>query len=109
MFDALSERFNNVFRSVRGRGKITEANVREAMREIRTALLEADVHVEVARKFCDDCLEQALGTPGLGVRMVGTGLGQRVSHCITIPRLGFHKLQRRGPVGGPHGRPHLCQ
>ena len=61
MFDALSERFSSVFRSVRGRGKVTEANVRDAMREIRTALLEADVHVEVARKFCDNCLEQALG------------------------------------------------
>jgi len=61
MFDALSQRFNNVFQSVRGRGKISESNVREAMREIRTALLEADVHIQVARKFCDDCLEKALG------------------------------------------------
>ena len=61
MFDSLTERFNAVFRSVRGRGRISEANVREAMHEIRTALLEADVHVAVARKFCDDCLEKAIG------------------------------------------------
>jgi signal recognition particle subunit SRP54 len=61
MFDALTDRFNNVFRSMRGRGRVSEANVRDAMREIRTALLEADVHVEVARKFCDDCLQKALG------------------------------------------------
>ena len=54
MFDALSEKLGGVLRSLRGRGRITEDNVREAMREVRTALLEADVHVEVARKFCDD-------------------------------------------------------
>ena len=46
---------------MRGRGKITEDNVREALRTVRTALLEADVHVEVARSFCDECLEKALG------------------------------------------------
>ena len=61
MFDQLSEKLGGVFRSIRGRGRITEANVREAMREVRTALLEADVHVEVARKFCDECREKAIG------------------------------------------------
>ncbi|UCD29498.1 MAG: signal recognition particle protein, partial [Planctomycetota bacterium] len=61
MFDALTERFNSVFHQIRGRGKITEANISEAMRNVRTALLEADVHVQVVRKFCDDVLEKALG------------------------------------------------
>src|SRR5512140_3271381 len=61
MFDALTNRLGGVINSLRGRGKITEDNVREAMREIRTALLEADVNVDVARKFVDDCLQKALG------------------------------------------------
>jgi signal recognition particle subunit SRP54 len=61
MFDTLTNKLGEVFQSLRGRGRISEDNVREAMREIRTALLEADVHVEVARKFCDECLEKALG------------------------------------------------
>jgi len=61
MFDALSEKLTGVLRSLRGRGRITEDNVREAMREVRTALLEADVHIEVARKFCDECQQKALG------------------------------------------------
>ncbi len=61
MFDALTRKFGDVFRNLRGRGKITEANVREALHEVQTALLEADVHVEVARKFCDDCLQKAIG------------------------------------------------
>ncbi len=61
MFDALSDRLNNVFRGLRGRGRISEANVTEVMREIRTALLEADVNLEVARAFCDEVQEKALG------------------------------------------------
>jgi signal recognition particle subunit SRP54 len=61
MFDALTDRLAGVFQSLRGRGRLSESNVRDAMRQIRTALLEADVNVEVARGFCDACLEKALG------------------------------------------------
>lgn len=61
MFDALSERLGGIFRNLRGRGKITEDNVTEVMQEIRTALLEADVNLEVARKFCDDVQAKAIG------------------------------------------------
>ncbi|HSW45358.1 MAG TPA: signal recognition particle protein [Phycisphaerae bacterium] len=61
MFDALSQRFSGMFNRLRGRGKITEENVAEAMGEVRTALLEADVHVKVAKKFCDDVVAKALG------------------------------------------------
>ncbi|MBU0718476.1 MAG: signal recognition particle protein [Planctomycetes bacterium] len=61
MFDALTNRLNNVFRGLRGRGRITEENVGEVMREIRTALLEADVNLEVARQFCDEVHKKAIG------------------------------------------------
>ena len=61
MFDALTDRFSDVFRKIRGRGRITEENVREVMRDVRTALLEADVHVQVVRSFCDDVQRKALG------------------------------------------------
>jgi signal recognition particle subunit SRP54 len=61
MFEALTERFNDVFRNLRGRGKITEDNIAEAMRTVRTALLEADVHVQAVRKFCDDVQAKAIG------------------------------------------------
>jgi len=61
MFETLTERFENVFRGLRGRGKVTEENVAEAMREVRTALLEADVHLDVAREFCDDVTAKAIG------------------------------------------------
>jgi signal recognition particle subunit SRP54 len=61
MFEALTERFGDVFRSLRGRGKITEENVAEALREVRTALLEADVHIQVVKQFTDEVLKKALG------------------------------------------------
>ena len=61
MFDALTDRLTDTLRKLRGRGRITEANVREAMREVRTALLEADVNVGVVREFCDRVLDKALG------------------------------------------------
>ena len=61
MFDTLSERFNDVFRKVRGRGRISEDNVREVMRDVRTALLEADVHLDVVKKFTREVTDRAIG------------------------------------------------
>ncbi len=62
MFEALTEKFGQVFRQLSGRGRISEENVRDAMREVRTALLEADVHYQVVQTFCDDVTKKALGT-----------------------------------------------
>ena len=61
MFENLSDRFSNVLRNLSGKGKISESNVQEAMVEVRTALLEADVSQEVVDKFCADVMENAVG------------------------------------------------
>jgi signal recognition particle subunit SRP54 len=61
MFESLTEKLTSTFRNLSGRGKISEDNVREALDQVRRALLEADVNLEVARKFCDRCLQKALG------------------------------------------------
>lgn len=61
MFDSLSERLGGVFDRLRGRGALTEADVRAAMREVRVALLEADVALPVARDFVDKVTELAVG------------------------------------------------
>lgn len=62
MFDKLSDGFNSVFRKLSGQGTISEANIRESMAEVRTALLEADVHYDVVNSFCDEVVEDALGS-----------------------------------------------
>jgi signal recognition particle subunit SRP54 len=61
MFESLTEKFNNVFRSLSGRGRITEANISDAMRDVRKALLEADVNYNVVKAFCKDVAQAALG------------------------------------------------
>jgi signal recognition particle subunit SRP54 len=61
MFDSLSDRLGGVFDRLRGRGALTEADVRQAMREVRIALLEADVALPVARQFVDEATEKAIG------------------------------------------------
>jgi len=61
MFETLSERLGGVFDRLRGRGALTEADVRAAMREVRIALLEADVALPVVREFVDKVTEQAVG------------------------------------------------
>ncbi len=61
MFESLSERLSTTFRSLSGRGTISESNVREALEEIRTALLEADVEQQVAKDFCDAVMLKAVG------------------------------------------------
>lgn len=61
MFESLSDRLGGVFDRLRGRGALTEADVRAAMREVRVALLEADVALPVARDFVDRATELAVG------------------------------------------------
>jgi signal recognition particle subunit SRP54 len=61
MFDSLSGRLQNVFRNLRGLGKISESNVSDSLRDVRMALLEADVHFKVARDFIEAVKTKALG------------------------------------------------
>ena len=61
MFDSLSGKLQNAFRNLRGLGKISESNVTDALREVRMALLEADVNFKVARDFIERVKTKALG------------------------------------------------
>ncbi|MGE4091466.1 MAG: signal recognition particle protein [Candidatus Binatia bacterium] len=61
MFESLGEKLESVFRRLRGHGKLTEKNIEDALREVRLALLEADVNFKVVKDFVDRIKEQALG------------------------------------------------
>ncbi len=62
MFNNLTSKFQGIFRGLTGRGILSEANIKDAMAEIRAALLDADVNYDVAEKFVADCSAQCLGT-----------------------------------------------
>jgi signal recognition particle subunit SRP54 len=61
MLERLTESFSNALRKLSGNAAISEANVREAMGEVRTSLIEADVNLDVVNKFCDDVVKDAVG------------------------------------------------
>ena len=61
-FENLSDKLNNVFKKLRGKGRLSESDVKEAMREVRLALLEADVSYKVVKDFVKSVSERAVGT-----------------------------------------------
>ena len=61
-FESLSDKLSNVFKKLRGKGRLSEADIKEAMREVRMALLEADVSYKVVRDFVKQVSERAVGT-----------------------------------------------
>jgi len=61
MFDSLSDRLERSFKILKGEGRITEINVAETLKEIRRALLDADVNYKIAKSFTDNVKQQALG------------------------------------------------
>ena len=60
-FESLSEKLQNVFKNLRGKGRLKEADVREAMKEVKMALLEADVNYKVVKNFVNTVTERAIG------------------------------------------------
>jgi len=100
MFEQLSERFQGAFRSLTGRGRLSEANIEEALREVRRALLEADVNFKVARGFVNDVKARAIGDDVLksvtpGQQMV------KIVHDELVGLLGGSADTFRIPSGAP--------
>jgi signal recognition particle subunit SRP54 len=61
MFESLSEKLSKTFKKLKGQGKLTEKNIQEALKEVRMALLEADVNYRVVKKFVEDIRQSAMG------------------------------------------------
>ena len=83
MFESLSERLGGVFDRLRGRGALNEADVRGAMREVRIALLEADVALPVVREFVDKVTEEAVGQSVLKSITPGQQVVKIVNDALT--------------------------
>ncbi|MBF0614384.1 MAG: signal recognition particle protein [Magnetococcales bacterium] len=78
MFDSLSDRLEAVFKKLKGQGSLNEKNIRDAMREVRMALLEADVHLDVVKSFIARVREKSLGHEVMG----SLTPGQQVIHLV---------------------------
>ena len=66
-FDSLSEKLQNVFKNLRSKGRLTEDDVKTALKEVKMALLEADVNFRVVKKFVKDVQERAIGQDVMAV------------------------------------------
>ena len=62
MFDSLNDKLEGAFKTLKGQGKLTEINVAQSIKEIRRALVAADVNYKIAKEFTDKIKEEALGT-----------------------------------------------
>ena len=92
MFEQLSDKLNGVFKKLRGHGTLSEENIRESMREVRRALLEADVHFQVAKDFVKKVQERAVGQEV----MQSVDPGQqviKVVHDVLVETLGGDATQ----------------
>ncbi len=83
MFGNLSEKLNNAFKKLRGKGKLTESDVREGMREIKLALLEADVNFKVVKEFVAKVTERAVGAEVLESLVPGQQIVKIVNEELT--------------------------
>ena len=89
-FESLSDKLQNVFKRLRGKGRLSENDVKEAMREVKLALLEADVNFKVVKQFIATVTERAVGqdvlnslTPG---QMVIKIVNEEMIALMTPPR-----------------------
>ncbi len=83
MFESLTEKLNSVFKKVTGRGRLSEANVQDALREVRLALLEADVNYKVVKKLVEDIRQRAVGQEVLESLTPGQQLIKIVNQELT--------------------------
>ena len=94
MFDALSDKLQRVFKNLRGEGKLTAENMEAALREIRVALLEADVHFRVVKQLLEAVKEKALGEEVLSALSPGQQVIKIVQEEL-IKILGTHAARLR--------------
>lgn len=99
MFNNLSDRLTAVFKKLKGHGKLSEKNIEEGLKEVRMALLEADVHYKVVKKFISDIKERALGQEVMASLTPGQQVVKIVNDELTELMGGrLEDLNLSGPV-----------
>ncbi len=83
MFDNLSDKLNSVFKQLKGHGKLSEKNIADGLKQVRLALLEADVHYRVAKQFIGEIRERALGQEVMGSLTPGQQVVKIVNEELT--------------------------
>jgi len=104
-FESLSEKLQNVFKNLRGKGRLTEADVKAALKEVKIALLEADVNFKVVKNFVKSVQERAIGqdvmnglNPGqMVIKIVNEELVSLMGSETTEIALVFRVLVRQLP------------
>jgi len=108
MFENLSDKLDAVFKKLKGHGKLTESNIEEGLREVRMALLEADVHFRVVKQFIADIKTRALGQEVLASLTPGQQIIKIVNGQLTELMGSRHEaldLKGSRPVGHAGGAP----
>jgi len=95
MFNSLTERLGRTIKNLSGQGRLTEDNVKDTLREVRMALLEADVALPVVKQFIDNIREKALGQEVIGSLSPG--------QALVTGDLDGRGEQRPQPVGSTAG------
>src|ERR1700684_4493308 len=94
MFDNLSDKLQRVFKNLRGEGKLTAENMEAALREIRVALLEADVHFKVVKQFIEGIKQKAMGEEVLSA-LSPTQQVVKIVRDELVKMLGTHQSKLR--------------
>ncbi|MDF1593195.1 MAG: signal recognition particle protein [Desulfobacterales bacterium] len=99
MFDNLSDKLNLIFKKLKGHGKLSEKNIEEGLKEVRLALLEADVHYKVVKKFIADIKERSLGREVMASLTPGQQVVKIVNDELTGLMGSRHEgLKMSGPI-----------
>ena len=98
-FDSLSERLNHAMRNVAGKGTLTDANMEDMLKEVRLALLEADVNYRIVKQFLEEIREKARGEdvlnsvePGQQLVKLPCHMLIGLSHAAALHDLVFHPV-----------------
>jgi signal recognition particle subunit SRP54 len=101
MFESITKSLGSVLDKLKARGRLTEANIKEAMREVRVALLEADVHIKVAKDFIKSVTARAVGTEVLESVKPGQQIVKIVQDELVELMGGEEKVRFRWAPSGP--------